>query len=140
MVTDRQVRKLLKLMSLGKTLSVAAQRTDMTEKTARRYRNLGKLPSEAKVTHDWRTRSDPFEEVWPKVEELLRGNGGLQAKTLFEWLQREQPGKFPDGQIRTLQRRLKLWRATEGPAKEVFFGQVFGVNHSFPLATIGITG
>jgi hypothetical protein len=33
------------------------------------------------------------------------------------------PGQFSDGQIRTLQRRIKLWRATEGPAQEVYFGQ-----------------
>ena len=48
---------------------------------------------------------------------------GLEAKTLFEWLQREYPGRFSDGQIRTLQRRIKLWRVTEGPAQEVYFGQ-----------------
>jgi len=43
---------------------------------------------------------------------------------LFEWLQLEYPGRFGDGQLRTLQRRIKGWRATEGPAKEVFFSQV----------------
>lgn len=96
----------------------------MTEKTARRYRALGKLPSEVKVEHEWRTRPDPFEDVWSQVEEQLRLNPRLQAKTLFRWLQREHPGQFQDGQLRTLQRRIKQWRATEGPAKEVFFSQV----------------
>lgn len=124
MVTDRQVRKLLKLLSSGKTLRAAALQTGMTEKTARRYRVLGKLPSEVKTEHDWRTRQDPFEKVWPEVEEQLRLNPGLQAKTLFAWLQREHRGEFQDGQLRTLQRRIKQWRATEGPAKEVFFSQV----------------
>jgi hypothetical protein len=38
--------------------------------------------------------------------------------SLFEWLQREYPGRFSDGQIRTLQRRIKLWRVTEGPIQE----------------------
>ena len=52
-----------------------------------------------------------------------RESPGLEAKTLFEWLQREYPGRFSDGQIRTLQRRIKLWRVTEGPAQEVYFGQ-----------------
>ena len=124
MVSDRQVRKLFKLLSLGKTLSAAALRSGMTEKTARRYRALCKLPSELTVEHDWRTRQDPFETVWPAVEDQLRLNAGLQAKTLFAWLQREHPGEFQDGQLRTLQRRIKQWRATEGPAKEVFFSQV----------------
>ena len=124
MVTDRQVRKLWKLLSQGKSLSAAALASGMAEKTARRYRALGELPSETKVEHHWRTRPDPFEEVWPEVEEQLRLNPGLQGKTLFEWLKREHPGKFHDGQLRTLQRRIKQWRATEGPAKEVFFSQV----------------
>ena len=47
----------------------------------------------------------------------------LQAKTLFKDLQRRHPGKFQDGQLRTLQRRVKEWRALEGPPKEVFFEQ-----------------
>ena len=51
-------------------------------------------------------------------------NPGLQAKTLFEDLQRRFPGRFPDIQLRTLQRKIKAWRATEGPAKEVFFDQI----------------
>ena len=51
-------------------------------------------------------------------------NPGLQAKTLFEDLQRRFPGRFPDGQLRTLQRKIKAWKAVEGPPKEVFFDQV----------------
>ena len=124
MVTDGQVRKLFRFLSLGNPLSVAALKSGMTEKTARRYRTLGKLPSESKVDHNWRTREDPFEVVWPRVEEQLVVNPGLQAKTLFAWLQRELPGQFQDGQLRTLQRRIKQWRATDGPGKEVFFSQV----------------
>ena len=124
MITDRQVRKLFKLLSLGKSLSLAALKSGMTEKTARRYRTLGMLPSESKVDRDWRTRENPFEAVWPQVEEQLVANPGLQAKTLFAWLQREHPGQFQDGQLRTLQRRIKQWRATDGPAKEVFFSQI----------------
>jgi hypothetical protein len=54
---------------------------------------------------------------------LLQGNAGLEAKTVFEFLQRQYPGHFQDGQLRTLQRRVKGWRATEGPAREVFFAQ-----------------
>jgi hypothetical protein len=36
-----------------------------------------------------------------------------------------QPGKYQDGQLRTLQRRTKYWRASEGPAREVFFPQTY---------------
>ena len=38
-------------------------------------------------------------------------------------MQREYPGEYEDRQLRTLQRRLKHWRATEGPSKEVMFAQ-----------------
>jgi len=85
----------------------------MDEKTARKYRSLGKMPDEVSVEHCWRTREDAFEEVWAGVEEKLRINPGLEAKTLFEDLQRRYPGRFGDGQLRTLQRRVKIWRALE---------------------------
>ena len=46
------------------------------------------------------------------------------AKTLFEWLQSQHPGKFDNSLLRSFQRGVKRWRATEGEAKEVFFSQV----------------
>ena len=123
MVTDQQVRRLWRLMQTERTFAAAAAKAGMDEKTARRYRRLGKLPSEVKPEHTWRTRHDPFAGVWEEVHSRLKVNPGLQAKTLFEDLQRRYPGRFADGQLRTLQRRLKAWRALEGPPKEVFFPQ-----------------
>jgi hypothetical protein len=126
MITDNQVRKLMKYLQEKRTLGVAATKSGMDEKTARKYRILGKLPSElqAERIRTWRTREDPFEEIWEMVKSFLENNSGLEAKTLFEHLQRQYPGRFSDGQIRTFQRRVKNWRATEGPAREVFFPQV----------------
>lgn len=124
MVTDQQVRRLMKLMKSEKTSIIAALKAGMDRKTARKYIKVSKLPSEIRPDHHWRTRPDPFEGVWGQVKELLDGNSGLEAKTIFEFLQREKPGEYQDGQLRTLQRRLRHWRATEGPAKEVFFPQV----------------
>jgi hypothetical protein len=126
MITDNQARKLMKHLQENRTLGVAAAKSGMDEKTARKYRDLGKLPSEleAERIRTWRTREDPFEEVWEMVKSFLENNDGFEAKTLFEYLQREYPGRFSDGQIRTFQRRVKNWRAIEGPAREVFFPQV----------------
>lgn len=126
MITDNQARKLMKYLEEKKTLEVAAVKSGMDEKTARKYRDLGKLPSELKAERirTWRTRENPFGEVWEMVKSFLGNNSGLEAKTLFEHLQRQHPGRFADGQIRTFQRRVKHWRATEGPAREVFFPQV----------------
>jgi len=124
MVTDQQVRRLFKLVQTEQNFGIAAMKAGMDEKTARKYRMLGKLPSELEKRHTWRTRKDPFEDAWPAIKVMLEVNPGLEAKTLFEDLQRRNPGRFADGQLRTLQRRIKIWRASEGPPKEVFFTQV----------------
>lgn len=103
-------------------LETASSKAGMDAKTARKYRQLGRLPSELPVKPRGR-RPDPFAAVWGEVQEQLEVNAGLEAKTLFEYLQRCYPGRFQDGQLRTLQRHVKNWRATEGPSREVFFVQ-----------------
>lgn len=123
-ITDQQVRRLQRLDIRGTPATVAALRSGMDPKTARKYRRLDRLPSEVRMPHSWRTHTDSFVDVWSSVVERLALNPGLEALTLFRQLQREHPGTFPDGQLRTFQRRVKIWRATQGPPKEVFFAQV----------------
>lgn len=124
MVTDRQVKKLRKfMMRKGSSLSLAAAKAGMDEKTARKYLRRGRLPSECHSERDWRTRPDRFQEVWEWARSQLAEAPGLEAKSLFEALQRKHPGGFSDGQLRTFQRRVKVWRAVEGPPREVFFAQ-----------------
>src|SRR6056297_2696435 len=113
MVTNQQVRRLFKLIQSEKDFRIAAMKAGMDEKTARKYREIGKLPSELKQEHGWQTRKTPFEDVWDSIKAMLSINPGLEAKTIFEDLQRKQPGRFADSQLRTLQRRIKHWRATE---------------------------
>lgn len=105
------------------TQELAAAKAGMDIKTARKYLKTGELPSESKPERAWRTRQDPFERVWKEIQEQLDGYPGLEAKTVFEALQRKYPGEFGDGQLRTLQRHIKRWRAMEGPGREVFFAQ-----------------
>jgi len=124
MITNQQYRRLKVELSKGKTVQVASSKTGMSERTARKYKNMPVLPSDLKITHAWKTRNDPFEGIWESVLEKLEVNSGLEAKTLFQWLQREYSGSFQDGQLRTLQRKIKVWRATEGPGREVMFPQV----------------
>jgi hypothetical protein len=112
------------LIPKEESLALAAAKAGMNEKTARKYRDLEALPSQCVPRHDWRTREDPFVRDWPWVTGQLRINKGLEAKTLFEALQQSFSGRYQDGQLRTLQRRIKIWRATEGPAREVMFPQV----------------
>jgi hypothetical protein len=144
MVKDRQVRRLWRLLADGKRLSRASAGSDMTEKSGRKYRELKKLPSEVAAEHTWRTRPDPFVDVWAEVHGQLEATPGLQSKTLFAWLQRQHPGKFQDSQLRTFQRGVKGWRATAGPAKEVFFSQVhepgrLGASDFTHMTSLGVT-
>src|SRR5437764_14710711 len=120
MVTDKQVRRLRKLSNTEKNQEIAASKAGMDPTTARRYLGLERLPSELKKERSWRTRDDPFGDVWDTVQQQIQESPGLEAKTLFEWLQREYPGQFSAGQIRTLQRQIKLWRVTEGPGPDVY--------------------
>jgi hypothetical protein len=123
MVKNQQVRRLFKLIQTEKNFGIAAMKAGMDEKTARKYRRKCKLPSEIVREHTWRTRKDSFEDVWDGIKSMLEINPGLEARTLFEDLQQRLPGRFADGQLRTLQRRIKQWRATQGPPKEIFFAQ-----------------
>jgi hypothetical protein len=126
MVTDQQVRTLQSWLGKEASLTLAAAKAGMNRETARKYRHGDRLPSrlaEQAPARTWRTRRDPFVDVWSEVEALLESGSGWEAKTLFEELQRRYPERFAAGQLRTLQRRVKQWRATRGPDKEVFFAQ-----------------
>lgn len=123
MVTDQQVRKYMRLKETERTLSIAAAKAGMSEKTARKYRRQGKLPSQSRKERTWRTRRDAFEEVWPEVEEILTADSRIQSNTIFDHLSRKYEGRFKESQLRTLQRRVKTWRCKNGPAKEVMMVQ-----------------
>ena len=115
MTSDKQVRRLRELMERHRRLNIGAAQTGMDEKSARKYLRAGKLPSEMKGEHTWKTREDPFTEVWSEARGYLEMNEGLEAKTLFEHFQRSYPGRYADGQLRTFQRKVRQWRALEGP-------------------------
>jgi len=107
-----------------KHLYQVADAAGISRKTARKYLKNGRLPSQCKVEHTWPTRQDPFTDDWAFVVQMLVDTQAtLEAKTIFEYLQRAYPGKYHNGQLRTLQRRIKAWKALYGPSKEIFFSQ-----------------
>ena len=143
-VTNNQVRKLMKFLTKEITLKLAAIKSGMNEKTARKYRDLGKLPSECKKDHIWKTRQDPFEDIWSEIEILLENNRIIEEKTIFEFLQEKYSGKYQEGQLRTLQRKVKKWKVIKGPKKEVFFRQehkpgFLGQSDFTNMGKVGIT-
>jgi hypothetical protein len=68
----------------------------MDEKTTRKYRKQGKLPSELDKPHTWRTRPMyiVYKDSWDGIKSMLEINPGLEAKTIFDDLQRRYPGRF----------------------------------------------
>jgi hypothetical protein len=79
---------------------------EIAQRERRQYRRSGK----PRAPRDWRTRKDPFEEVWEEVSEWLTAAPERNAKSLLQQLQAQYPERYPDGQLRTLQRRVKEWR------------------------------
>jgi len=125
MVTNGQVRLLRQKLMDGKTQQTAAAAAGMSERSARKWQR-GPFPSRTRVPRSWRTRPDPFAEVWDaELVPLLRRDeaGMLQATTLLDVLRERFPSRFEPGQVRTLQRRVHEWRALHGPGKEVMFEQ-----------------
>jgi hypothetical protein len=110
-------------MSKHDRIGQAAMKAGMDRKTARKYVAAGTVPSAMTSPRAWRTRQDPFEARWPELETRLIAAPGLEAKTLLEQLQEKYPGEHDDGQLRTLQRKVKSWRAGHGPEQEISFGQ-----------------
>lgn len=66
-----------------------------------------KRPSSVRT---WRTRVDPYKEVWADVQKWLEESPDITSKALFNRLQVKHPGEFASGQLRTLQRRVREWR------------------------------
>ena len=105
MVTDRQVRRLFAVQNKYEHQYQAADAAGISNKTAHKYLKNGKLPSQCKIEHTWPTRQDPFADDWAFVEQILEDtHAALEAKTIFKHLQRAYPGKYHNGQLRTLQR------------------------------------
>lgn len=104
-------------------VGLSAAKSGMGRNTAAKYLRIEELPSQIQKAHTWRTRPDPFSGDWEDVKDRLRDAPELEAKALFEDLLDRKPETYDEGQVRTFQRRVKQWRAKEGPPKEVFFCQ-----------------
>jgi hypothetical protein len=113
--TDAQVRIIMRERSKGHTQEQAAVKANVNScQTVRKYERLGRLPSELQQPRTYRTRTDPFEADWSELERMLQDAPELEAKTLFDWLGERNPGKYQEGQLRTLQRRVSNWQVLNG--------------------------
>jgi hypothetical protein len=104
----------------GLTQAEAATVAGFSERSGQRIEAGDYQPNRGKV-RDWRTSADPLAPVWEsELEPMLRRAPGLKPMTLFEYLQAQYPGHYPQV-LRTLQRRVAAWKALHGPTPEVMF-------------------
>lgn len=127
-VNKKQVIKLMQEIKKG-PLNQAALKAAMSEKTARKYLKLRQFPDEVRRTRNYATRSDPFQAHWQEVTAMLEKAPELQAQTIISYLYEQYPELYNLGQVRSLQRRLKSWRAENGPNKPVIFRQNLKPGH-----------
>src|SRR5258708_31453026 len=91
-------------------MPAASEKTVPLESVERIKRKYNRTSKQAEPRW-WRTRADPFETVWEELRLWLAAHPERTAKAALLELQSRYPGQFPDAQLRTLQRRVQVWRA-----------------------------
>ena len=121
-ITKRQENLYMNKRQQGQSQETAAAKGGISERSGRRIEKDERqsIPGE----RHWRTREDPLDTIWEKeLVSLLEKEPQLTGLTLWEYLEDEHAGQFPYSVLRTLQRRVKHWKATQGPDKAVIFRQ-----------------
>jgi Mu transposase, C-terminal domain len=105
------------------TTEAAAAKAAISRATAYRIKRDPRLPSQ-KTKPRGRRRPDPLEHIFDaEVVPLLKAAPGIRPVAIYEELLRRHP-EIGDGVRRTLERRVRSWRAVHGEDQEVIFRQV----------------
>jgi hypothetical protein len=125
------------------TVPLAAARAGFSTATAYRIERDPRLPSQKRVPRD-RRRPDPLAEVFDaEVVPMLEAAPGLRPVAVLAELLRRHP-ELGHGIRRTLERRIRQWRALHGPEREVIFRQThepgrLGLSDFTEMGGAGIT-
>jgi hypothetical protein len=115
--------RLFMKIRLTESLPVAAAQAGISVATAYRIQLDPRLPSQRKPPRG-RRRPDPLEDVFDmEVVPMLEAAPGVRPIAVFEELRRRHP-ELPLCVRRTLERRIRTWRALHGAEREVIFRQV----------------
>jgi hypothetical protein len=121
LITKKQKEFYMKLRNQGDIQELAASKTGISARSAKRIDKPKPLHSNDQKRG---VKKDPFEDVWlTELVPLLEKEPTLQAITLLDELQARFPGRYDTNLLRTLQRRLKEWKGIHGPDKEIMFRQ-----------------
>ena len=122
-ITSQQVEIYMNARSQQHSQEVAAAKSGISLRTGRNIEHGIRIEPRSVERH-WRTRLDPLASIWVSVLlPMLEQEPSLQAITLLEHIQTHYPDQYDDKLLRTLQRRVKQWRATHGPDKAIMFRQ-----------------
>ena len=131
MLSDAKAGQMFCLLHQGQSVARIAKTLHMGERTIRKYRDQGALPSQQpRPPRTYRTRTDPLEPFWPEIEEFLENDPRLRPVALLDWLKQKYndpetgEGPISDSLRRTLERRVQKWKLQHGVQHEVKFPQV----------------
>ena len=97
--------------SSSKNTSMDNMAVDFMNKSMENEKRKYRRSRKSRVSHTWKTRKNPFDKVWEEVCMILEEKPEKTAKSIFIGLQQKYPGRFKDGQLRTMQRHVKVWRS-----------------------------
>ncbi len=141
-VTDHQMRLFMKHRSTA-PIPIAAARAGFSAATGYRIAQDPRPPSHRRGPRE-RRRPDPLAEVFDvEVVPMLEASPGLRPIAVFEELLRRHP-ELGAGIRRTLERRIRQWRALHGPEREVMFRQTHepgrqGLSDFTDMTDLGVT-
>jgi hypothetical protein len=121
-INDHQMRLYMK-SRLTESKPAAAAQAAISLKTAYRIEHDPRLPSQKSLPRG-RRRPDPLVAIFDaEIVPMLRAAPGLRPIAIFEEMQRRHP-QLPEGVRRTMERRIRQWRALNGQDRDVIFRQV----------------
>ena len=130
MITDFRASKLYRLLHQVESVASVSRRLKMSQKTVRKYRDAGRLPSQVeRPERTCRTRPDPLAEFWSEIESLLQQDSQLKPYAILGWLKQKynppqgEP-RVTDSIRRSLERRVQRWKLQHGVEQEINFPQV----------------
>jgi len=123
-LTDQQVKLYMDSRKKNLSQSAAAAKAGLSERSGRRIDQNQSSVQKDKAQRHWRTRQDPLKEVWDEeLKPMLEAEPQITADGLWEYLNDNYPNQYGRKIRRTLQRRVKSWRACYGSDKKVIFRQ-----------------
>ena len=141
-VTDHQMRLYMKLRQTDST-AVAAAKASISVATAYRIEKDPRLPSQKQAPRG-RRRPDPLAGIFEEeIVPLLKAAPGIRPVAIFEEMTRRHP-ELNEGVRRTLERRIRAWRAVHGEEQEIIFRQThkpgrLGLSDFTDMAGFGVT-